>query len=309
MAYGSGGYHTYSKSSASCLSPPFLFFSGMCLNTSTMIPKHKQIKAVVCFCHGYGDNASYIKRIENQRLVDQGVAFCSIEYEGHGKSDGTLGLINDWDKLIDDVASYFQEIALKKFHGKPVFLMGESMGGAVAFSTYNRIPDVFRGVVFLCPMCKIGDDMLPAQWVIDFLVWMIGPTGTTSFLGFLPIAPAKGDMQNASHKLQEKSDMISRCPTVFSRNPRLATARELIGVTQNINNSLKDFEAPFVVLHGKEDRVTDPALSQALYDESKSKDKTIHLYEGMWHALTSGEPDENIDRVFNDCIEWILKRA
>jgi hypothetical protein len=29
----------------------------------------------------------------------------------------------------------------------------------------------------------------------------------------------------------------------------------------------------------------------------------------MWHSLTSGEPDENIDRVFQDCIEWILKRA
>jgi acylglycerol lipase len=63
------------------------------------------------------------------------------------------------------------------------------------------------------------------------------------------------------------------------------------------------------VQHGKEDKVTDPKLSQALYDESKSKDKTIHLYEGMWHSLTGGEPLENVLLVFNDAIEWILARA
>jgi caffeoylshikimate esterase len=72
---------------------------------------------------------------------------------------------------------------------------------------------------------------------------------------------------------------------------------------------LKEFDAPFLIVHGKEDLVTDPNLSQALYEESKSKDKTIHLYEGMWHALTTGEPDENIDRVFYDCIKWIVERS
>jgi hypothetical protein len=51
-------------------------------------------------------------------------------------------------------------------------------------------------------------------------------------------------------------------------------------VTRDISSSLSEFDAPFLVLHGKEDRVTDPKLSQALYDESKSKDKTIKLYDG-----------------------------
>jgi predicted esterase len=51
-------------------------------------------------------------------------------------------------------------------------------------------------------------------------------------------------------------------------------------VTSDISSSLSEFDAPFLVLHGKEDKVTDPKLSQALYDESKSKDKTIKLYDG-----------------------------
>lgn len=181
--------------------------------------------------------------------------------------------------------------------------------GAVAYSIYNRMPNLFRGVVFVCPMCKISDDMLPPQWVIDVLKWLIGPTGTTSFLGFLPIAPAKNDLGNVTHRLDEKRVLVSRCPTSYGRNPRLATARELIQATQQISDSLHDFDASFLVVHGEADRVTDPNLSQALYNESKSTDKSIILYPGMWHALLIGEPDENIDRVFDDCIAWILQRS
>mmetsp|Transcript_26435 Transcript_26435/g.47972 ORF Transcript_26435/g.47972 Transcript_26435/m.47972 type:complete len:82 (-) Transcript_26435:190-435(-) len=79
--------------------------------------------------------------------------------------------------------------------------------------------------------------------------------------------------------------------------------------TRRMSESIKDFNGPFLVQHGLADRVTDPMLSQALFDEASSKDKTIKLYEGMWHALTSGEPDENIDIVCSDSVEWILARV
>lgn len=282
----------------------------MLLHTVTVLPKHQPIKAVVCFCHGYTDSVSFMKLVENLRLPERGIAFCAIEYEGHGLSDGALGLFNDWNLLISDVCEYFSQVAQERFPGKPMFLMGESMGGAVSFSVYNAIPQVFQGVVFLCPMCKISDNMLPPQPVINVLKWLIGPSGpTASWLGYLPIAPARNSLENVTHKVLEKRHLCSRSPLVFGRNPRLATARELIDVTQRISANLDKFDAPFLVLHGRADVVTDPQLSQALYDESPSADKTIRLYDGMWHSLTSGEPDENIDRVFADCTEWILARA
>jgi acylglycerol lipase len=250
-----------------------------------------------------------MKQIEYQRLVDEGIAFVAIEYEGHGRSDGSLGLINDWNSLIEDVSSFFQEISRARFSGKSIFLMGESMGGAVAYCTYNRIPHVFRGVIFVCPMCKISDDMLPPQWVVNTLIWLIGPSGSTSFLGYLPIAPAKQNVGEVANKLEEKRIINGRAPLNYERNPRLATARELIKATQSISSSLSDFDASFLVIHGKDDRVTDPKLSQSLYEESKSKDKSLRLYDGMWHGLTSTEPDENIDLVFSDAIAWILQRS
>lgn len=66
---------------------------------------------------------------------------------------------------------------------------------------------------------------------------------------------------------------------------------------------------PFFVLHGEADIVTDPEVSRALYDKASSRDKTIKLYPGMWHGLTSGEPDDNIEVVFSDIISWFDKRT
>ena len=99
---------------------------GMCLMTTTIEPADKKIRAVACFCHGYGDNGfAYLKRVEFFRYVRAGIAVVNMEIEGHGRSDGMLGLVPSFDRVIDDVSSFFQEIMEKKFPGKKCFLVGE----------------------------------------------------------------------------------------------------------------------------------------------------------------------------------------
>lgn len=66
---------------------------------------------------------------------------------------------------------------------------------------------------------------------------------------------------------------------------------------------------PFFVLHGEADTVTDPEVSRALYERAGSGDKTIKLYPGMWHGLTAGEPDDNVEAVFADIIAWLDRRS
>jgi acylglycerol lipase len=66
---------------------------------------------------------------------------------------------------------------------------------------------------------------------------------------------------------------------------------------------------PFLVVHGGDDKVTDPSVSDLLYRSATSQDKKINLYPGMWHALTSGETPENIHTVFNDIISWLDQRS
>ena len=63
------------------------------------------------------------------------------------------------------------------------------------------------------------------------------------------------------------------------------------------------------MLHGEDDRVTDPEISKELFEKAKSCDKDLKLYPGMWHGLTAGEPDDNIELVYTDIIHWLNKRS
>jgi len=283
---------------------------GMLLATSILRPKAgTPIKAVVCFCHGFLGSSSYLIRCEYQRMVRAGIALVTIDYEGHGLSDGQQGLIPNWEKLCADTLEFFEETVSNKFPSTPAFLCGESMGGAACFTTYNQKPQLWKGVVFHSPLCKIKKEMLPPPLVVKIFMAIVGEKGTNAF-SRLPIAPSKKSLLNDVFKSVEKRRLAKDTPLYYGdRKPRLASARELLRVSEMVSSNLKYFNAPFLVQHGRDDVVTDPDLSQALYDEASSTDKAIKLYDGMWHSINIGESDENLDIVFRDSIEWILKRS
>ena len=311
---------------------------GMLLNTVILTPKNQPMKAIICFCHGYSDNISYCKIMDYSRLVQEGnIAFVGIEYEGHGLSDGSMAYIENWNHVIDDISTYFTEItsshplflpsetSTNKNHlMKNIFLMGESMGGAVAYDVFHRIPQLFRGVLFVCPMCKISDDMLPSPIIIDCFKRLIE---IFPWIGYLPIAPSKKSINQVTYKCPKKLQLASLSPFNYHRKPRLCTARELIDTTIRLTadndtdthtdtttgpNTIfnnPDSNVSFIIFHGADDVVTDPELSKQLYEESKCLDKTLKLYDTMWHSLLGGEPDENVTIVIRDMIEWIHQRS
>ncbi|XP_042475234.1 caffeoylshikimate esterase-like isoform X2 [Macadamia integrifolia] len=96
---------------------------------------------------------------------------------------------------------------------------------------------------------------------------------------------------------------------IYQDKPRLKTALEMLRTSMSLEDSLNQVTIPFFLLHGEADTVTDPEVSRALYEHAASKDKTMKLYAGMWHGLTSGEPDHNIEIVFADIISWLDKRT
>ena len=181
------------------------------------------------------------------------------------------------------------------------------MGGAVSFLAWKKRPSLFSGVVFVAPMCKIKDSLKPPKWVIDLLSRITGPIGSNGYIGYLPIAPTRADLDNLCNKDVIMKDLCKSTPFLDDRNPRLTTARELLHAASSVSSELDSFDAPFLIQHGTEDKITDPALSQELYDEAKSKDKTIKMYDGMYHALMADVPSETT-MVLNDAIQWVLKR-
>lgn len=90
--------------------------------------------------------------------------------------------------------------------------------------------------------------------------------------------------------------------------PRVATARELMSVCRELQGRFEEVKVPFLIVHGGDDVICDPVCAEELYRRSMSNDKTLNIYPGMWHQLV-GEPEENVEKVFGDVVEWLRTRA
>ncbi|KAF7132896.1 hypothetical protein RHSIM_Rhsim09G0157800 [Rhododendron simsii] len=109
-------------------------------------------------------------------------------------------------------------------------------------------------------------------------------------------------------------DLVTDCsirsnPNCYKGRPRLKTAKQLLDVSLDLEQRLQEVSLPFLVVHGGDDKVTDPSVSKLLYESACSTDKTFKLYEGMWHGLTYGELPENIDIVYSDIVAWLDDRV
>ncbi|WVZ54991.1 hypothetical protein U9M48_005713 [Paspalum notatum var. saurae] len=268
--------------------------------------RRRDPKALVFLCHGYAVECGVTMRGTGERLARAGYAVYGLDYEGHGRSDGLQGYVPDFQALVHDCDEFFTYVVQSQSHKKAHkrrFLLGESMGGAVALLLHRARPDFWTGAVLVAPMCKIADDMRPHPVVVNILRAM------TSIIPTWKIVPTN-DVIDAAYKTQEKRDEIRGNPYCYKDKPRLKTAYELLKVSLDLeHNLLHQVSLPFLIVHGGADKVTDPSVSELLYRSAVSQDKTLKLYPGMWHALTSGESPDNIHAVFQDIITWLDHRS
>lgn len=260
-------------------------------------------KALVFICHGYGMECSGFMRECGTRLARAGYGVFGIDYEGHGRSMGARCYIKKFENIVNDCDDFFKSVcAQDEYRGKSRFLYGESMGGAVALLLHKKDPAFWTGALLVAPMCKISEKVKPHPVVVNLL------TRVEEIIPKWKIVPTK-DVIDSALKDPIKREQVRSNKLIYQDKPRLKTALEMLRASMRLEDTLHEVTLPFFVLHGEADVVTDPEVSKALYEQASSRDKTIRLYPGMWHGLTSGEPDENIDIVFSDIIAWLDRRC
>ncbi|KAL7137349.1 hypothetical protein ABFS83_10G085200 [Erythranthe nasuta] len=256
-------------------------------------------KALIFLCHGYAMECSISMKGCATRLVKAGYEVHGIDCEGHGKSSGLLGLITEFDHLVDDLSEHFTNISEKRENKKRMrILMGESMGGAMVLRLHRKKPDYWDGAILVAPMCKIADEIKPNPLAIKIL---------TSLARVIPtwkLTPTPDIVDIAFRDPQVRKEVKSN-PYTYKGRPRLQTGYQLYTVSIDLEKRLEEVSFPFIVLHGEDDKVTDPSVSKTLYESARATDKTFKLYPGMWHSLSYGELPENIDTVFSDIDKWL----
>ncbi|ERB50252.1 hypothetical protein N806_03475 [Rhodococcus sp. P27] len=87
---------------------------------------------VLVLCHGLGEHARRYDHVA-ARLGELGLIVYAPDHRGHGRSGGKRVHLKEFSDFTDDVHTLFS-IVTAAHPGKDKFLLGHSMGGAIALS-------------------------------------------------------------------------------------------------------------------------------------------------------------------------------
>jgi alpha-beta hydrolase superfamily lysophospholipase len=253
---------------------------------------HHHPQAVVLLIHGLG---AYTGRWEalGKFLSGHKLSAYAIELQGFGNAPGPRG-------HIDSFALYYQDILqlrafIQKSHPRlPVFLLGESMGGLMAFNLAVAQPVLFRGVILISPVFKsILKFPLPV-YLQTFAALLYQPSKTVP----LPFTSA---MCTQDEAFQRKLD-ADPCEL------RVASAKLLIGILlEQLHSSAaaKKLTMPVLFLLSGQDEFGDEKTSRRMFASLPAPDKTLVGYPSLRHALSI---ELGKEKVFNDIRTWLQKR-
>jgi alpha-beta hydrolase superfamily lysophospholipase len=260
-------------------------------------PKNYKIISKIFFLHGYASNNSYWAKCSAIKLAKKGHCVYMLDSEGHGKSDGLWAYIKNFTFLVNDHYNFIKSI--KEYPNIKTFLWGDSMGGAISIKLFEKDNNIACGSVLVAPMIKISDEAKPSKSLENILIWL------AYYLPTWPILPNQTSPDSGFHPDIEKH-IIYNNPLCYNQKPRLGTALQLYNISCDIEKNIESIKFPFIVIHGKNDKLTDWEHSQILYDKSTSQDKQILIYDECYHCLLEG-PYKN--KVYKDVYNWLQLRA
>jgi alpha-beta hydrolase superfamily lysophospholipase len=245
--------------------------------------------------HGLGEHSGRYQRFA--ALANRlGVAVICADLRGHGSAPGDSCRIERFDDYLSDADALIA--AAHGFSSGPLFLMGHSMGGAIALRWLLQRPTEvakIAGLVLSSAALKIGPDISPLLLALAPLVGAVAPG-----LRLQPIDP------KLISRIPEEVAAYSADPLIAHRPPPARTAAELLRVLPLNMANAAQMTLPLYALHGDADRLTAPQGSTELVERWGGTDKTLRLWPGSFHETLN---DRDGTAVADELLAWVLARA
>ena len=249
-------------------------------------------KAVLLLVHGLGEHSGRYKNVVNH-FVPLGYAVYGLDHIGHGKSDGAREFVERFDDFSDTLAIFYAMVTQWQAD-KPIFLLGHSMGGTItSYYLLDHQAD-FTGAIISAPAVKIGDSVSQATIIMGKVLSRLAPK-----MGVIAL-----DVNGISRDPEVVQAYVDD-PLVFHGKTPARLAAEFLSAMQRITAEAEKITLPFIVVQGGADILVDPSGAQMLYDTAGSKDKTLKIYEKLYHEVFN-EPER--DRVLKDVENWLESR-
>jgi alpha-beta hydrolase superfamily lysophospholipase len=79
----------------------------------------------------------------------------------------------------------------------------------------------------------------------------------------------------------------------------------MLKAMQRVNQEGGNILLPLFIMQGSADRIVDTTGAKLLYDKVGSKDKTLKMYDNLYHELHN-EPER--EEMFSDLQAWLSTR-
>lgn len=258
-------------------------------------PTVTEPKAVALIYHGFLAHGLYpTVRYAADVLHRHGIQVLSFDMRGHGRSEGLAGYLPSAPEVLQEavaVADYVQRThAAQKF-----FLVGSSMGGAIALGVSQTMTSSIDGVILLAPMLQLSVSSLE-RTLLNGLA-MIVPT-----VSCIPSSSTKAALQ---YRDPVKRQECEQDPWLVKGGTiRVGSANACVQLTQILEFS--QITAPLLILLADEDVIVQNEGAERLMEQASSKDKTLKRYPAL-HGLLC-EPRPLLDQIEHDLVEWVQAR-
>ncbi|CAA0402051.1 unnamed protein product [Arabidopsis thaliana] len=268
---------------------------GNALFSRSWLPISGELRGILIIIHGLNEHSGRYSQFAKQ-LNASNLGVYAMDWIGHGGSDGLHGYVPSLDYVVSDTEAFLEKIRSEN-PGVPCFLFGHSTGGAVVLKAASSpsIEDMLAGIVLTSPALRVK----PAHPIVG----AIAPI----FSLLAPRFQFKGANKRGIPVSRDPEALLAKYsdPLVYTGPIRVRTGYEILRITAYLTRNFKSVTVPFFVLHGTEDKVTDPLASQDLYNQAPSVFKDIKLYDGFLHDLLFEPEREEVGR---DIIDWMMNR-
>lgn len=270
----------------------FVAADGSILPVRAWLPKNGPVKAVIVGLHGFNDYSNFFAS-PGDYLSRHNIACYTYDQRGFGGAPGR-GLWAGSEAYANDLTCFVKEIR-KRHPDVPLYVLGESMGGAVTIvaMTGNNPPNV-DGVILVAPAVWAREAM---PW---YQRWLLAVTSHTipwmEFTGKgLKIIPSDNIEMRRALWLDPLVIKATRVDTLY-------------GLTNLMDDALlrsEQLKAPTLIQYGKNDQVI-PKEPTLLMLGKMPKSTRKAFYEHGYHMLLR---DLQGEKPLADIATWVADHA
>src|SRR4051812_14075102 len=245
-------------------------------------------RATVVLAHGASEHSGRYAWTAEQ-LAERGYVTYALDHRGHGKSEGPRAYVDRMDNVVADLDQLVDMAS-----GGPLFLLGHSMGGAVAIAYTARHQEKLDGLILSGPLAVL-EAASPAQRIAGRVLSAVAPR-----LGVYDI-----DSSGVSRDPEVVRDYDADPLNYHGKLPA-RTVHELSQTVARFPGEVGRLTLPILIMHGTADQLVPAAGSDMVDAGAGSDDKTYIRYDGLYHEILN-EPER--DRVVGDIADWLDERS